>query len=73
MVKVAEFWINETNVEEQELKLVKNKTMWYGGRTDTPLDTPPCGFDDELCQKRDDSDSTFTLLFTPWSSDTTKC
>jgi hypothetical protein len=62
MKMVANFWINETNVDEQHFKLIKNKTRWYGGRKTPPLDTPPCGFENELCQVSEETDSKLTFI-----------
>jgi hypothetical protein len=59
---VAEFWLNESNIDEQKYKQYKNKTpTWYGGSTTVPLDTPPCGFHGELCHTSEKSDSMFTF------------
>ncbi|CAB4000162.1 atrial natriuretic peptide receptor 1-like [Paramuricea clavata] len=60
---VAEFWLNEKNIDEQKYKPYKNKTpTWYGGRTTVPLDTPPCGFHGELCQKSEKSDNITKII-----------
>ncbi len=61
MKTLAEFWINESNIGEQEFVFVRNKSTWFGGRKTVPLDTPPCGFENELCQEIEKSNSTFTF------------
>ena len=58
----GEFWLNEKNISEQIYHVVKKKLTWYGGRTSVPPDTPKCGFANELCRKREKSDSMLTYI-----------
>ena len=60
MKEYAVFWLE--SIDTQSVRQTKVKRTWYGGRTTVPLDTPVCGFKNELCQTVPSSDSTFILF-----------